>query len=86
MRVFCGFLFAIIAVYCLFYVFLLFKTKKPFKNLMINAIIGVASLIFIYLIRKFTLFYIPINQWTVISSAVGGLPAVFGILLFRIML
>lgn len=86
MQIFGIFLLLVIAFYGLFYVFLLFKTKKPFKNLLINAIIGVVSLIFIYLIRKFTLFYIPINQWTVISSAVGGLPAVFGILLFRIML
>lgn len=79
-------LLSVVAIYCLLYVFLLFRTKKPFKNLLFNAIIGVASLLIIYLIRRFTLFYIPINQWTVLSGAIGGLPAVFGILIFRIML
>ena len=86
MQIFSIVLLTVILIYCLFYIFLLFKTKNPFKNLLFNAIIGIASLLIIYLLRDFTHFYFPINQWTFLSSAVGGLPAVFGILIFRIML
>lgn len=78
--------YSISAIYCLFYIFLLFKTKNPFKNLLFNAIIGIGALAVIYLIKSFTGFYVPINKCTVICSAVGGLPAVFGILIFRIIL
>ena len=76
----------ILIVYCLIYLFLLFKLKNPFKNLVINAIIGIVALLIIYFIRRVLGFFIPINQWTVLASAAGGLPAVCGILIIRILL
>ena len=74
------------AVYILMYILLLIKTKKFFKNLAINAIIGIVALFVLALLKGITGFYIPLNQYTVVSSGIGGLPAVCGLLILRVFL
>ncbi len=62
----------------------LIKTKKPFKSFLFNAIIGVVAIFVISLLKNFTGVCVPFNQWTVSSASIGGLPAVCGILIVRI--
>lgn len=73
-----------IIVYSIIYLILLFKTKKFFKNLILNAIIGIVGLFVLILLKNFTGVYIPINKCTFISAAVGGIPAISGILILKV--
>ncbi|MBR7132819.1 MAG: pro-sigmaK processing inhibitor BofA family protein [Clostridia bacterium] len=59
------------------------KSKKPFKALILNAILGVAVLGIVDLSSKLTGVYIPINEYTVLGSSIYGLPAICGFLLLR---
>lgn len=86
MQIFTTILSVLLLIYCLVYLFFLFKLKNPFKNFVLNVIIGISALLLIYLIRRFTGVFIPINQWTVLSSAIGGLPAICGILIIQILI
>ena len=73
-----------IIVYCIIYIFLLFKTKKFFKNLLLNAIIGIGVLFLLMFLKNITGIYIPINKYTFTSAAVGGIPAISGILILNV--
>lgn len=60
------------------------KTGKPFKTLLLNAFLGLAVMAIIDLTAKFTGVHIPVNQYTVVGSAVFGIPAVCGFLILPI--
>lgn len=62
------------------------KSRKFFRSLFLNALLGVAVLAAIDLTTRFTGVHIPVNEWTVGSSAVLGLPAVAGFLLLPLIL
>ena len=57
-------------------------SKKGFKMLFFNIILGLIMLFIINLTAKLTNVYIPINQFTVGGSVAFGIP---GIILFLIM-
>lgn len=61
-------------------------SKKLIRTLLLNAALAIAALIVINLTAAFTGVHIPINQWTVGSGAVFGLPAVIGILIYGILI
>ena len=62
------------------------RTKKPFKNLLINAIIGIGALVVLYLTKGITGITVPINTYTAAFSAVGGIAGVVLILILKIIL
>ena len=61
-------------------------SKRLIRTLLLNAVFGIAAMVIINLTSSFTGVHIPINQWTVGSGAVFGLPGVIGILVFGILI
>lgn len=55
---------------------LAFKSGKPLRTLLLNALLGISVLILINLTTRFTGVHIPINRWTAGFSAGFGIPAV----------
>ena len=53
-----------------------FKSGKPLRTLLLNALLGISVLILINLTTRFTGVHIPINRWTAGFSAGFGIPAV----------
>ena len=70
------FLLVVSIVFFLFILIFTFLDKRPFSRLLFNAILGVGALGIIDLSAKFTGVFIPINLYTVASSAVFSVPAV----------
>jgi len=73
---------------CLIYGFLYFifaaETKKPFKTIFFYAFLGLLGLVAVNLTAKFSGVYIPINAYTLSSSAALGLPGTVSLLILRI--
>ena len=59
------------------------KSKKFFKTLFLNAVLGLFFLSVINLTDNFTGVNIPVNEYTVTGSAVFGLPALCGFLALK---
>ena len=57
------------------------RSRKLFKTLLLNAVLGLGALAVIDLTAKWTGVYIPVNYWTSGAGGVLGLPAVFGLLI-----
>ncbi|MBR6509991.1 MAG: pro-sigmaK processing inhibitor BofA family protein [Clostridia bacterium] len=57
------------------------KSGKLLKTLLLNGFIGICLLAIINLTSRFSGVHIPINLYTVSSSAVLGIPALIGFLL-----
>lgn len=67
-------------------VFLLaLPTGKPLQTLAVFAGVGLAALAAVDLTRPLTGFFLPVNPCTVGASAAGGLPAVIGMTLLRLL-
>ncbi len=60
------------------------KSRKPFKFLILNAIIGFTLMLILHFSEKFTGIKFPINQYTAIGSSVFGIPAIIGFLIFNL--
>lgn len=60
------------------------KSGKPFKNLAVGAVCGIIGLAAVDLTVRFTGIHIPVNPFTVSSSALFGLPAVCGLVLLQL--
>ena len=71
-------------LYGLIYFVLAAKTKKPFKTILFYAFMGVASLILVNLTSSLSGIYLPINQYTLGSTAALGLPATVTLLILKI--
>ena len=73
------FLILIIVFLCLIELFILFlaaKSGRFFKMLVLNALLGLLTLIVINLLSRFTGFSIAVNLYTVLGSALFSVPAV----------
>lgn len=79
------FLYIILGVAFFVYAFALFiiaaKTKKPFSTVFSGAVSGLGALAVVDILSKFTGVFIPLNVWTVSSSAALGIPGVISLLL-----
>lgn len=62
-----------------------FKTGKPLRALLLNALSGLAVLTLIDITTRFTGVHIPVNQWTAGLSAGLGVPAVCLFLVLPVM-
>ena len=71
----------LISVSALFILIFALLSKKPFKTLFLNILIGIIVFILINLTSKYSGVRIPINIYTVLGSSVLGLPAVIGFLI-----
>ncbi len=74
----------LLVIYGFIYLILAVGTKKPFKTIVLYAFMGVATLTMINLTSKFSGVYIPVNAYTLGSSAALGLPGTIGLLFLRI--
>lgn len=75
-------LFILIAVGFIFY--FLFKSKNFVKLMFLNMLLGAATLIILKLISKFTGVEIWINQFTMSSTLIFGIPAVIGFIILNL--
>lgn len=62
------------------------KTRKPFRSLILHSALGLAFLAAVDLLSFFTGIAIPINAYSLTSSAVFGMPAVCGFLILNLIL
>ncbi len=76
-----------ILIICFLYIiFLAIKSRKPIKFLLFNAFIGITTLLIIVLTKKLTNIFLPVNEYTVIGSAVLGVPFIIGFLILNLFL
>ena len=73
---------AIIAFAIYFFVLLVIavKTQKTLKTIASGAFSGIAALTLVDITSVFTGVFIPLNMWTVGSSAAFGIPGVISLL------
>lgn len=67
----------------LFLVFSLLE-KRPVYTILLFMLIGVVSMLVINIISGFTGINIPLNLYTLLTSAFGGVPGVVTLLLLKI--
>ena len=65
-----------LSVFTMAILFFAIKSHSFFKTLIFNAFLGLCTLAIIDLTAKFSGIYIPINSYSVSSSAVFGIPAI----------
>ncbi len=70
-----------------FIVILIFasRTKKALSVLLFNSILGLAVFFGLYFTKKYTGITLAVNQFTIIGSALFGMPAVCGFLLLNLL-
>ena len=61
-----------------------FRGKRPFRTMMITALLGLLTLTIVCISGIFTGVSLPINAWTVSCSALGGIPGVITLLILKI--
>ena len=73
---------------CVIYGFLYFifaaGTKKPFKTIFLYAFLGILGFVAVNLTTKFSGVYIPINAYTLGTSAALGLPGTISLLILKV--
>lgn len=73
--------------FCVIYGFLYFifavGTNKPFKTIFLYAFLGVAGLVLVNLTSSFSGVYIPVNAYTLGSTAALGLPGTISLLMLK---
>jgi pro-sigmaK processing inhibitor BofA len=62
------------------------RSKRFLRLILLNTFLGIAALGLLYLTRKFTGFYLPINEWTVSASGIFGISGVVGMLVLPFVL
>ena len=76
-------LISVLSVFALGILFFYIKSRRPFKSAAINALIGLSAVAIVNLTWRFTGVHIPLNIYTVPSSAVFGIPAVCALIIFQ---
>lgn len=61
----------------------LIRTKKPLRNFLLSAALGLAALLIIHFTGTFTGVDLPLNPWTVLCSAAASIPGVLLLLGMR---
>ena len=76
-------LISVLSLFLLVLAVLHIKSRRPFRSAVINALLGVAALAAVNLTARFTGVRVPLNIYTVPSSAVFGIPAVMTFVVFQ---
>ena len=58
-----------------------FKSKHFFKSVFLSAFSGLGGLFAVHVLSWFTVLSLPVNLFTAVVSAVGGLPGVIALLI-----
>ncbi len=61
-----------------------FRGKRPFRTMLITALCGLLTFAIVCISGIFTGVTLPVNPWTVICSALGGIPGVATLLILKI--
>lgn len=79
---------AVITVCVFFLIILVFhiRSRRPLRSLLLNAALGIISLVAINLTTRFTGVHIPVNWFSVGGSGIFGLPAVFALLILQMII
>jgi inhibitor of the pro-sigma K processing machinery len=77
-KVFLGIMFA---VYVLFIFISMIKSKKYFTVLFLTILQGICALFTVNLLGQYISIHIPINEWTIGVSSIGGISGVIMMLL-----
>lgn len=75
---------ALLSVTAIVIIGFMLKSGRPFKYIILNAVIGLAAIFLVDITSRFTGVHIPINEWTVSGSAGYGIPAVCGFLILQL--
>lgn len=73
------------ALYALFYLFFAVKTGKPFKTILINALLGIVAFVIVNLLNGYTGVGLPANMWSLLCSVSAGVPGVALMIFMRIL-
>ena len=76
----------ILSISFLALLFLHIKTLKPVRSFLLHASFGIALIVILNLLSRFTGFGIPVNYYTIGGASVLGAPFVLGILLLNFIL
>ncbi|MBQ4154656.1 MAG: pro-sigmaK processing inhibitor BofA family protein [Clostridia bacterium] len=76
---------SIIAVYIFAYFILAVRTQKPFKTMLFYSFIGVAVMFIIKLTAPYTGVNIPLNEYTLATSAGLSIPGTIMLLVLKIL-
>ena len=74
------------SIYLIILIFFSILTKKPFKTLLFNGALGLFCFVIVDLTAIFTGLWIPINDYTVGISLLGGIPGVVLLIIARFLL
>ena len=75
---------SVILVYLFLYFILSVRTKKPFKTMFFYAFLGVVTLAIIKLTTPFSGVTIPLNGYTLGTSAALSIPGIIMLLILKI--
>ncbi len=74
----------LLVLYSVFLILFSYKSGKMIKTLLLSAFSGLAVFAIVNILSRYTGVDIAVNGWTVGSSALFGIPAVFGLLFLRL--
>lgn len=77
-------LISILALFSITLLIIAIKSKKPFRFIIFNGLIGVAVLLILHFTQKYTGINLPVNQYTVVGSVSLGVPSIIGFLISNI--
>lgn len=73
----------LLVIYACILLYFCFKSGKPFKTLLLSSLSGLAVMVIINLLSRFTGVDLAVNAWTVSGSMTFGIPGVLGLLILR---
>ena len=79
---------AVITVCVFFLIILVFhiRSPRPLRSLLLNAALGIISLVAINLTTRFTGVHIPVNPYSAGGSAVFGIPATVALIILQMLI
>ncbi len=72
---------SVLGLTALLILFFALKSRRFFKTIFLNALLGILAITVLNLTSRFSGVYIPVNYYSAGTGAVLGLPGVFGLLI-----
>lgn len=76
-------LISLVSIYCLGYLYYLIKSQKPLRTFLLMALYSLMLYAIVNLTAFATGIYLPVNLYTVIGTATGGVPVFLAFLGLR---
>lgn len=74
--------YAVFVISSVIIIFMMYKTGHIIKSVLLSTLQGVSALFAVNFIGGFLCIHLPLNAFSVVSSAVGGLPGVIFLLVY----